>query len=124
MSRKCAKSREIRAKNFLKKSLDTLDTLPYSPPPVAIVTAVVTGAEIGRQRGDAMPEDNKRRLSLLPLTLPPKPKGLRREKADGRLSGRADKNASALRGVINSGVADAAQLRLSLVVQNVDWRWR
>jgi len=54
-------------------------------------------AEIGRQRGDAMPEDNKRRLSLLPLTLPSKPKGLRREKADGRLSGRADKNASALR---------------------------
>ena len=108
----------------MKKSLDSPDTLTYSPAPVAVVTATVTGAEIGRRRGDATPEDNKRRLSLLPLTLPPKPKGLRREKADGRLSGRADKNASALRGVINSGVADAAQLRLSLVVQNVDWRWR
>src|ERR1044072_33547 len=96
MSERPAKSREIRAKNFLKKSLDTFRTLAYSPPPVAIVTAVVTGAEIGRGRGDATPEDNKRRVSLLPLTLPPKPKGLRREKADGRLSGRADKNASAL----------------------------
>ena len=124
MSQKCVKSREIRAKNFLKKSLDSPDTLAYSPAPVAVVTATVTGAEIGRRRGDATPEDNKRRSSLLPLTLPPKPKGLRREKADGRLSGRADKNAPALRGVINSGVADAAQLRLSLVVQNVDWRWR
>jgi hypothetical protein len=97
MFEKRRKQREIRTKNFLKKSLDRLDTLAYSPPPVAIVTAVVTGAEIGRQRGDAMPEDNRRRLSLLPLTLPSKPKGLRREKADGRLSGRADKNASALR---------------------------
>jgi hypothetical protein len=97
MPEKCRKQREIRTKIFLKKSLDRLDTLAYSPPPVAIVTAVVTGAEIGRQRGDAMLEDNRRRLSLLPLTLPPKPKGLRREKADGRLSGRADKNASALR---------------------------
>ena len=87
----------MRAENFLKKSLDTSETLAYSPPPVAIVTAVVTGAEIGRRRGDATPEDNKRRSSLLPLTLPPKPKGLRREKADGRLSGRADKNAMALR---------------------------
>jgi hypothetical protein len=27
-------------------------------------------------------------------------------------------------GVITDGVANAAQLRLSLVVQNVDWRWR
>src|ERR1044072_711228 len=124
MSERPAKSRESRAKIFLKKSLDTFCTLAYSPPPVAIVTAVVTGAEIGRRRGDATLEDNKRRSSLLPLTLPPKPKGLRREKADGRLSGLADKNATALRGVINSGVADAAQLRLSLVVQNVDWRWR
>ena len=97
MSEKCAKSREIRANFFLKKSLDSIDARTYSPPPVAIVTAVVTGAEIGRRRGDATPEDNKRRLSLLPLTLPPKPKGLRREKADGRLSGRADKNALALR---------------------------
>jgi hypothetical protein len=97
MSKKCRKQREIRTKFFLKKSLDSLDTLAYSPPPVAIVTAVVTGAEIGRRRGDATPEDNRRRLSLLPLTLPPKPKGLRREKADGRLSGRADKNATALR---------------------------
>jgi hypothetical protein len=97
MPEKCAKSREIRAKKFLKKSLDSLGTRTYSPPPVAIVTAVVTGAEIGRRRGDAMPEDNRRRLSLLPLTLPSKPKGLRREKADGRLSGRADKNATALR---------------------------
>ncbi len=26
--------------------------------------------------------------------------------------------------MINFGVANAAQLRLSLVVQNVDWRWR
>src|SRR3954469_21491965 len=97
MPEKPAKSREIRAKFFLKKSLDSPNTRTYSPPPVAIVTAVVTGAEIGRRRGDAMPEDNRRRLSLLPLTLPPKPKGLRREKADGRLSGRADKNATALR---------------------------
>ena len=124
MSQKCAKSKEFRAKFFLKKSLDSPNTLPYSPAPVAVVTATVTGAEIGRRRGDATLEDNRRRLSLLPLTLPPKPKGLRREKADGRLSGHADKNALALRGVINSGVADAAQLRLSLVVQNVDWRWR
>jgi hypothetical protein len=108
----------------LKKSLDSPEALAYSPPPVAIVTAVVTGAEIGRRRGDATLEDNRRRLSLLPLTLPPKPKGLRRENADGRLSGHADKNARALRRVINFGVADAAQLRLSLVVQNVDWRWR
>jgi hypothetical protein len=66
MSEKPAKSGEIRAKIFLKKSLDRLDTLAYSPPPVAIVTAVVTGAEIGRRRGDATPEDNRRRLSLLP----------------------------------------------------------
>ena len=124
MSERCAKCGEILAKFFLKKSLDSLRTRTYSPPPVAIVTAVVTGAEIGRRRGDATPEDNNRRLRLLPLTLPPKPKGLRRENADGRLSGRADKNASALRRVINFGVADAAQLRLSLVVQNVDWRWR
>ena len=76
MSERGAKCGEIRAKIFLKKSLDSLRTRTYSPPPVAIVTAVVTGAEIGRQRGDAMPEDNRRRLSLLPLTLPPKPKGL------------------------------------------------
>jgi hypothetical protein len=97
MPERRAKWREIRAKFFLKKSLDTPNTLAYSPPPVAIVTAVVTGAEIGRRRGDATPEDNKRRSSLLPLTLRPRPKGLRREKADGRLSGRADKNATALR---------------------------
>ena len=97
MSQKCAKSREIRAENFLKKSLDSPETLTYSPAPVAIVTAVVTGAEIGRRRGDATPEDNKRRSSLLPLTLRPKPKGLRREDADGCFPGRADKNAMALR---------------------------
>src|ERR1700755_839465 len=97
MPEKHVKSREICTKIFLKKSLDRLNMLAYSPPPVAIVTPVVTGAKIGRRRGDAMPEDNRRRLSLLPLTLPPKPKGLRREKADGRLSGRADKNATALR---------------------------
>jgi hypothetical protein len=48
MPERRAKSREIRAKIFLKKSLDSPDTLAYSPPPVAIVTAVVTGAEIGR----------------------------------------------------------------------------
>ena len=96
MPQKCAKIGEIRAKIFLKKSLDTPDALAYSPPPVAIVTAVVTGAEIGRRRGDATPEDNERRSSLLPLTLRPKPKGLRSEKAVGRLSGRGDKNASAL----------------------------
>jgi hypothetical protein len=58
MSEKPAKSGEIRAKIFLKKSLDRLGTLAYSPAPVAIVTAVVTGAEIGRRRGDATPEDN------------------------------------------------------------------
>jgi hypothetical protein len=48
MLEKPLKSRQIRAKIFLKKSLDSPDTLAYSPPPVAIVTAVVTGAEIGR----------------------------------------------------------------------------
>jgi hypothetical protein len=57
----------------------------------------VTGEEIGKRCGDATLEDNNRRQKLLPLTLPPKPKGLRRENADGLLSGRADKNAMALR---------------------------
>src|SRR5947209_5230723 len=39
--------------------------------------------------------------------------------------GRADKNATApAEEMIGLRVANAAQLRLSLVVQNVDWRWR
>src|ERR1044071_6708663 len=38
---------------------------------------------------------------------------------------RADKNATALdEEMIGLRVANAAQLRLSLGVQNVDWRWR
>ena len=42
-------------------------------------------------------EDSDKRQKSLPLTPRPKPKGLRREEADGHLPGRADKNATALR---------------------------
>src|SRR5205085_11391252 len=59
-----------------------------------------------------------------PLTPQPKPKGLRRMRGQTR-PGRADKNATApAEEMIGMRVANAAQLRLSLVVQNVDWRWR
>ncbi|HEX8353246.1 MAG TPA: hypothetical protein VF611_10120, partial [Pyrinomonadaceae bacterium] len=42
------KSGVIRPKDFLKKSLDSPDARPYSPAPVAVVKATVTGVGIGR----------------------------------------------------------------------------
>ena len=98
MSRKARKTAEISSKNLLKKSLDSLRTCAYSPAPVAIVTAVVTGVG-DRQIGveTLQSEDSDKRQTSLPLTPRPRPKGLRREDADGRFPSCADKNALALR---------------------------
>ena len=63
MQRKARNSGEIVLKNYSKKSLDSPQTAAYSPAPVAVVTAAVTGEEIGKRRGNVKLEGSNRRLS-------------------------------------------------------------